>query len=160
MFLCWLTKRHILGSVDAWDPVPAGTKGWQGHHVWALVLWVMLLSRINLFPAQRKTQERNPQTKNDPSILSLPSVASLSFLCFSLVLMLADTAGWKEINLHTLKYVFSEWNLWLENQLDLKKKQSHIPRRFSQLSDAFFKCLLTHHSFLPIFLTKRTPVSS
>lgn len=124
----------ICVAVDVWEPGIEGTKGWQGHHALAPVSRVVLLSRINLFPAQSEEKHRNEtfKQKNDPSILSLPSLASLPFLCFSLVLVLAlaDTAGWKEINLHPLKYVFSEWNLWLENQLDLKNPKHTYPGGF------------------------------
>jgi len=79
----------------------------SGPAVMGHAQWDKLLSHTKC----NKTQEQRPQTttqqqqktnqKPSSSILSLPSVVSLSFFCFSLTLMLADTAGWKEINLHT-----------------------------------------------------------
>lgn len=68
----------------------------------------MLLRRTILFPTQDKGKHENEtlKQKNDPSILSLPSVVSLSLFFLSLVLMLADTAGWKEINLRTHEIYF------------------------------------------------------
>lgn len=87
-----------------------GHRGQRHGTALASLLWVMLLTRIKFFPAQGEEKHRNETFKQKATLLFSHSHLLLLYLffCFSLVPVLADTAGWKEINLHPLKYVFSE----------------------------------------------------
>lgn len=80
--------------VRPWD---SRDRGVAWHCAWSCCLWAML-SGINFChtPSEEKCENkglRQQQRNNNNKLFSPPSVVSLSFFCFSLTLMLADTAG-------------------------------------------------------------------